>query len=71
MQIKDILKITKYRKVRDHCHYACEFRGPGYMYLCICNFKYSVPEEILIVLHNGSNYNYYFIIKKLAEEFEG
>ena len=45
MQIKDILKITKYRKVRDHCHYACEFRGPGYMYLCICNFKYSVPER--------------------------
>ena len=24
-----------------------------------------------IVFHNGSNYDYHFIIKKLVEEFEG
>ena len=30
----------------------------------------SVPKESSIVFHNGSNYDYHFIIKKLAEEFE-
>ena len=27
-------------------------------------------RQILIVFHNGSNCDYYFIIKKLAEEFK-
>ena len=36
----------------------------------ICNLKYSVPEKIPIVFHNGSNYDYHFIIKNLAEEFK-
>ena len=31
---------------------------------------YSVPKEIPIVFHNGSNYNYHLIIKQLAEEFQ-
>ena len=30
-----------------------------------------MPNEIPIVFHNGSNYDYYFIIKELAKEFEG
>ena len=29
-----------------------------------------MPKEILLVFHNGSNYDYHFIIKELAEEFE-
>ena len=36
-----------------------------------CNLKYSMPREIYIASHNGSNYDYYFIIKELAEEVEG
>ena len=36
----------------------------------ICNLKYSVPKKIPIVFHNGSNYDYHFIIKELAEEFK-
>ena len=36
----------------------------------ICNLKYSVPEKVSIVFHNGSNYDYHFIIKELAEEFK-
>ena len=32
--------------------------------------KYSVPKNILIAFHNGSNYDYHFIIKELAEEFK-
>ena len=28
-------------------------------------------KEIPVVFHNGSAYNYHFIINELAEEFEG
>ena len=61
------LKDKKYRKVRDHCHYTGEYRGAAHS---ICNLKYSVPKKIPIVFHNGSNYDYHFIIKELAEEFK-
>ena len=30
-----------------------------------------MPKKIPIVFHNGSTYNYHFVIKKLAEEFKG
>ena len=29
-----------------------------------------MPKNIPIVVHNGSNYDYHFIIKELAEEFK-
>ena len=31
----------------------------------------NVPNEIPVVFHNGSNYDYHFIIKELANESEG
>ena len=33
--------------------------------------RYKVPKEIPVVFHNGSTYDYHFIIKELAKEFEG
>ena len=30
-----------------------------------------MPEQIPIVFHNGSDYDYHFIIKELVEEIEG
>ena len=57
-----------YHKVRDHCHYAGKFRGTAHN---ICNLRYKVPKEIPVVFHNGSTYEYHFIIKQLAEEFKG
>ena len=33
--------------------------------------RYKIPKEILVVFHNGSTYDYHFIIKELAKEFEG
>ena len=50
-------KDTKYPKVRDHCHYAGEYRG--------CNLKYSLPKKMPMVFHNGCRYEYHFIMKKL------
>ena len=30
-----------------------------------------IPKEIHMIFHNGSNYDYHFIIEELAKEFEG
>ena len=32
--------------------------------------RYKVPKEIPIVFHNGSTYDYHFIIKELVKEFK-
>ena len=48
--------------VSDHCHYILEYRGVA--------LTYSLPKKIPIAFHNGSNYDYQFIIKELAEAFE-
>ena len=58
----------KYRKVRDHCYYPGKYRGAAHG---ICNLRYKIPKEIPVVFHNGSTYYYHFIIKELAEKFEG
>ena len=58
----------KYHKVKDHCHYTGKYRGAAHD---ICNLRYKTPKEIPAVFNNGSAYDYHFIIKDLAEEFEG
>ena len=57
-----------HHKVRDHCHYTGKYRVAAHN---ICNLRYKVPKEIPIVFHNGSTYDYHFIIKELVKEFEG
>ena len=37
----------------------------------IYNLRYKTSKEIPVAFHNGSTHDYHFIIKKLAEEFEG
>ena len=34
------------------------------------NLRYKVPREIPVKFHNGSTYDYHFIIKETAEEFK-
>ena len=62
------LERKKHHKVRDHCHYTGKYRGAAHN---ICNLRYKVPKEIPVVFHNGSTYDYHFIIKELVKEFEG
>ena len=62
------MKSINYWKVRDHCHCTGKCRGAAHS---ICNLKFNVLNEIPIVFHNGSNYDYHFIIKEIANEFEG
>ena len=58
----------KHYKVRDHCHYKEKFRGAAHS---ICNLRCKSPREILVVFHNGSTYDYHFIINKLAKKLNG
>ena len=63
--IKEYAKNENHQKVRDHCHDSGTFRGAAHS---ICSLNFNVPKEIPVVFHNGSNYDYHFIIKKLAKE---
>ena len=55
-------------KVRDHCHFTGKYRGAAHN---TCNLRYKIPKNIPVIFHNGSTYDYHFIKKELACEFEG
>ena len=55
-------------KVRDHSRYAGKYRGAAHN---ICNLRYKIPKGVPVVFHNGSTYDYHFIIKELVNEFNG
>ena len=56
------------RKVRDYCHYTGKYRGGAHSK---CNLNYKIVKKIPVLFHNGSVYEYHFIIKYLAKEFKG
>ena len=58
-----LMMIIKKYKVRDHCHYTGKYSGTAHD---ICNLRYKIPKEILVIFHNGSKYDCHFIIKELA-----
>ena len=66
--LKKLSESINYWKVRDHCHYTGKYRDAAQS---TYNLKFNVPNEIAVVFHNDSNYDYHFIIKELAKEFEG
>ena len=55
-------------KVKDHCHFTGKYRRAAHN---TCNLRYKVPKNILVIFDNGSTYDYHFIIKELASEFDG
>ena len=65
--INDDDDTKKYQKVRDHRHYTEKFRGAGHS---ICNLRYKTPNEAPVVFHNGSAYDYHFIIKQLVKKID-
>ena len=56
-----------YQKVRSHCHYTGKYTSVAHS---ICNLTFDEPNQIPLIFHNGLNYDYHFIIKELANEFE-
>ena len=66
---KNLIRVVKkHYKVRDHCHNTGKYRGAAHN---ICNLRYKIPKEILVVFHNSSTYDCHFIIKELVKEFDG
>ena len=63
----DKKKFKLYHKVRDHCHYTGSYSGAAHS---ICNLRYKIQREIPVVIHNGSTYDYHFIINELAKQFK-
>ena len=57
--LKKLSKGINFRKVRDYCNYTDKHRGIAES---ICNLIFNMPNEIPVVFHNGSNYDYHFII---------
>ena len=55
-------------KVRDHCHFTGKYRVAAHN---TCHLRYKIPKNIPVIFHNGSTYDYHFIIKELACEFDG
>ena len=55
-------------KVRDYCYFTGRYRGAAHN---DCNLRHKIPKNIPIVFHNGSMYDYHFLIKELAEKIDG
>ena len=55
-------------KVRDHCHFTGKYGGAAHN---TCNLRYKIPKNIPVIFHNGSTYDYHFIIRELASGFDG
>ena len=48
-------------------HYTGECKGAAHS---IYNLRYTISNKIIVIFHNGSNYDYQFIIKELGKEFK-
>ena len=64
-----LAKGKNYRKVRDHCRFTGKYRGAAHNN--ICNLRFNFANEIPVFFHNGSKYDYHFIIKELAKKSKG
>ena len=41
-------------------NYSGKYRGAAHN---ACNLRYKTPKKIIVVFHNGSKYDYHFLIK--------
>ena len=54
-------------KVKYHCYFTGKYRGAAHN---TCNLKYKIQKNIFVIFHNGSTYDYHFIIRELASKFD-
>ena len=54
-------------KVRHHCHYTGQYRGPAHRN---CNLRYKIPSFIPIVFQNLSGHDAHLFIRELGKKFD-
>ena len=59
--------MIKAKKSKRLLYYTGKFRAAAHSE---CNIRYKVPRAIPVVSHNGSTYDYHFIIKQIAENLK-
>ena len=64
---KNLKKMQKVRGQYTGKYYTGKYRGAAHSN---CNLKYKTTKKIPVVFHNGSTYDYHFIIKQLARELK-
>ena len=60
-------KFEHFWKIKYHCHFTGTHKGAPHS---ICNFRYAIPEEIPIIMHNGSHYYLHLVVKNLSKIFK-
>ena len=60
---RNLKKLSKSINFQKRWHSTRKYRGAAHS---ICNLEFNVHNEISVVFHNGSNYDYHFFIKELA-----
>ena len=64
---KRIKFLENFKKVKGYDYYTGEFSGSAHL---LCSSKYQAHRNIPVIIHNGSNYDFHFIIKELAKKFK-
>ena len=57
-----IQRLAKYEnvcKVTGHCHFTSKYKGEAHIF---SNLWFNMPSKIIVVSHNGSNFNYHFML---------
>ena len=65
---KKFAKNKNYQKGRNRFHFTDKYGGESHS---IWNLRINVSNENSVVFWNVWNYDYHFIIKELANKFEG
>ena len=60
-------KVIESDKVRDHCHLTGKYRGPAHS-KCNINVTQKQSNFIPFIVHNFSNYDFFFFFKKLVDK---
>ena len=56
---KKVEEDKSHLKVRDHCHFTGKYRVVAHS---ICSPKFNIPNEIPVIFHSGSKYDYHLQI---------
>ena len=57
----------KYHWFRDFCYYTSKYSVTAHS---IGNISNRIPKEFSVAFHNGSNYDYHFVMTELGKKYK-